>query len=216
MGSRYGPRKRRSHQLHRLSDCQASSGHFSRQTPPAGAAVPGDRGGCPPGPAGVGHRPARAHRAVNRRNRLIAQAALAVIGWPNHLSSFNALAGRDPARVLLDSDLDWGQGLLQLRQEARARRIDRLNIAYSGFSNPCRLGLPPLAALIPGQPTTGWIAVSENHFRERSTLLLRRDPCDFASSLPRAAIPPRPFRWLEAHQPVAVVAGIRLYHLPAP
>ena len=36
---------------------------------------------------------------------------------PDYLPWFNALAGRQPERVLIDSDLDWGQDLLRLERE---------------------------------------------------------------------------------------------------
>jgi hypothetical protein len=146
---------------------------------------------------------------------LLAQAGIAAAARPNLLSYFNPLAGSDPAAVLLDSDLDWGQGLLQLRDELRARGAQNVAIAYVGFTNPCRLGLPPLRALRPEHPETGWIAVSENYFRDRSQLLLRRDPCDFDSMYRPGEVGPAPFAWLREHRPVSVVAGsIRLYWIP--
>jgi hypothetical protein len=143
---------------------------------------------------------------------LLAQAGIAAAARPNLLSYFNPLAGKDPAAVLLDSDLDWGQGLLQLRDELHRRGAADVAIAYAGFTNPCRLGLPSLRALPPGRPQAGWIAVSENYFRDRSHLLLRRDPCDFGTVYRPGEVGPAPFAWLRAHQPLTVVAGsIRLY-----
>ena len=55
---------------------------------------------------------------------LVAQTGIAVAARDAELGYFNLLAGRDPAAVLLDSDLDWGQDLFVLRREARARGID--------------------------------------------------------------------------------------------
>jgi hypothetical protein len=145
---------------------------------------------------------------------LLSLSLIAARAHPNNLSYFNPLA-RDPAAILLSSDRDWGQGLFQLRREAQARGIPSLKLAYFGVDKPCHLGLPPVEALPPGRPTTGWIAISENYYRERSTSRLIPDPCDPESAYPRGAIPPHPFAWLRAHQPVAVVAdSIRLYHLP--
>jgi hypothetical protein len=145
---------------------------------------------------------------------LLAQAAIAVAARPNLLAYFNPFAGRDPATVLLDSDLDWGQGLLQLRDELDRRGAADVAIAYAGFTNPCRVGLPSLRPLPPGQPRSGWIAVSENYYRDRSHLLLRRDPCDFDTLYRPEEVRPAPFAWLQGHRPVAVVAGsIRLYHI---
>jgi 4-amino-4-deoxy-L-arabinose transferase-like glycosyltransferase len=146
---------------------------------------------------------------------LVWQAGVTIAAHPNQLSYFNVLAGHEPAEVLLSSDLDWGQGLLQLRDEARARAIPSLKVATFGADDICRLGLPPLEPLPPGQPTTGWIAISENHYRHRSYFALLSDPCDRHSIWPRSAIPPRPYQWLRAYRPVAIVAGsIRLYYIP--
>src|SRR6185436_10916992 len=138
-------------------------------------------------------------------------AAIAVRAHPNNLSYFNPLA-RDPAAILLSSDRDWGQGLLQLRREARARGIASLKLAFFGVDDPCRIGLPPLEPLVPGRPSGGWIAISENYYRERGTSRLIPDLCDPESQYPAGGIPPHPFAWLKAYQPVTVVAdSIRLY-----
>ncbi len=144
---------------------------------------------------------------------LISLATIAVRAHPNNLSYFNPLA-RDPAAILLSSDRDWGQGLLQLRREAQARGIPSLKLAFFGVDNPCRIGLPPIEPLVPGRPSSGWIAISENYYRERGTSRLIPDPCEPESQYPSGAIPPHPFAWLRAHQPVAIVAdSIRLYYI---
>ena len=130
------------------------------------------------------------------------------------LGSFNVLAGRDPATVLLDSDLDWGQDLFALRRELRSRNVNELKIAFFGTLRLCRHELPPLTGLIPGQPATGWIAISENYYRHRSTFMLLKNPCDPKSTYARKEVPPTPFAWLRAHTPV-VIAGssVRLYYI---
>jgi 4-amino-4-deoxy-L-arabinose transferase-like glycosyltransferase len=134
---------------------------------------------------------------------------------PDLLGWFNPLAGRDPAGVLLDSDRDWGQDLLQLRRELGARQVSELSIAYFGFARQCAHGLPTLRPLRPGRPTRGWIAVSENFYRERNTISLTPDPCDPRASYPPAEVPRHPFAWLSAYQPVALVgSSIRLYWIP--
>jgi hypothetical protein len=130
------------------------------------------------------------------------------------LASFNVLAGGDPATVLLDSDLDWGQDLFALRQEARTRGVEQLTIAFFGMGHLCQHQLPPLVGLVPGRPATGWIAISENYFRHRSTFMLLKDPCDPRSTYADKEVPPSPFAWLRAHTPVAMVGrSIRLYHV---
>lgn len=145
---------------------------------------------------------------------LVSQAGIAVAARSKELGYFNALAGADPARILLDSDLDWGQDLFNLRREARARGVDTLHIAFFGTLRLCRHGLPPLRGLVPGRVTTGWIAISENYYRHRSTFMLLKDPCDPKSTYSSKEVAAAPFAWLRAYQPV-VIAGssIRLYHV---
>lgn len=145
---------------------------------------------------------------------LVAQLVGAVRARRTELGYFNALAGADPAAILLDSDLDWGQDLFELRRLTRERGIDTLKICFFGMLRVCRHGLPPLQGLVPGVPATGWIAISENYYRHRSTFVLLKDPCDPKSTYSRAEIPPAPFAWLGAHTPVAIAGtSIRLYHI---
>jgi dolichyl-phosphate-mannose-protein mannosyltransferase len=51
-------------------------------------------------------------------------------------------------RVLLDSSLDWGQGLLELRDYMRAQKIDRVFLSYFGSALPEGYGINyfPLAS----------------------------------------------------------------------
>jgi 4-amino-4-deoxy-L-arabinose transferase-like glycosyltransferase len=145
---------------------------------------------------------------------LLAQTGIAIAARSKELGYFNALAGSDPATILLDSDLDWGQDLFALRRETRARGIDALSIAFFGTLRLCRHDLPRLRGLVPGLKTTGWIAISENYYRHRSTFMLLKDPCNPKSTYRSAEVPPQPFAWLRAHTPVAIVgSSIRLYHI---
>ena len=148
---------------------------------------------------------------------LLAQVGIVVASRGHTLAYFNALAGSDPARILLDSDLDWGQDLYALRKEVRARGIERLTIGYFGMLRLCRHQLPPLTGLVPGKPTTGWIAISENYFRHRSTFMLLKYPCDPKSTYKDGEVQPLPFAWLANQTPVAMAGvSIRLYFIPEP
>ncbi len=144
-----------------------------------------------------------------------AQTGVAVAARDAELGYFNPLAGRDPAAVLLDSDLDWGQDLFALRREARARGIDALSIAFFGTLRQCQHDLPRLTALTPRKPTTGWIAISENYYRDRSYFRLHRDPCDPKSLYKEGEVAPGAYAWLRSYTPVAIVgSSIRLYRIP--
>lgn len=146
---------------------------------------------------------------------LVGQLGIAIAAWPRELGYFNLLAGAEPAKVLLDSDLDWGQDLFELRRQTQARGIDSLKIAFFGMLRLCKHELPHLEALVPGKTTTGWIAISENYYRARSSFMLLKDPCNPKSRYPQGAVPRQSFAWLQDYTPVAIAgSSIRLYHLP--
>lgn len=77
-----------------------------------------------------------------------ASAALRVA--PHYLASFNELAG-GPAngyRWLVDSNLDWGQDLKNLRRFLARERIERVKLSYFGTADPAYYGIP--GELLPG------------------------------------------------------------------
>jgi len=136
-----------------------------------------------------------------RRAVLVAVPLLAVLVWqlsplwrayPDYLPYFNE-AVADPERVLVDSDLDWGQDLYRLEQRAKALSIPHLSLAYRGTADLTREPLPPLYILPPKQPVKGWVAVS--------ALARTRNTADYA--------------WLNAFTPLERVGKtIDLYFIP--
>jgi len=96
--------------------------------------------------------------------------ALAVLPR-GHLAYFNLLAGGPGGghRVLLDSNLDWGQDLPRLAAWMRARGVASVHLAYMGADDPRRSGIAcddlPGANLYshaPPAPLTGTVVVSPN------------------------------------------------------
>jgi len=89
---------------------------------------------------------------------------------PHHLAYFNEWAGGPLGgrRYLADSNLDWGQDLLALRQWLQEHEIQRVGLAYFGMVPPAELGidyeLPPSREWVSrvGRPPPGWYAVSVN------------------------------------------------------
>lgn len=147
---------------------------------------------------------------------LLAQAVIALRAHPHHLAYFNPLAGSEPGEVLVDSDLDWGQGVVALERYFRGRDVERLHIAYFGAARLCEHDLPALEWLHPGRPVTGWVAVSEQLFRG-AAVRDYRDPCDRDSTGYEAGVPVEErYAWLRDFEPVARVAGgaIRIYRIP--
>jgi hypothetical protein len=88
------------------------------------------------------------------------------------LSYFNALAGgrRGGHRVLLDSNLDWGQDLPRLAAWMRREGVATVQLGYQGSDDPARFGivhedLPGdhlYPARPPSRPLEGAVVVSPN------------------------------------------------------
>ena len=74
---------------------------------------------------------------------LIWQAAEFASIWPDHLSYFNQIAGgsRNGLEWLDDSNLDWGQGLIQLREYLAANRVSEYRFCYFGSGDPAYYGI---------------------------------------------------------------------------
>jgi hypothetical protein len=84
--------------------------------------------------------------------------------YPDYLAYFNALAGDHPERMLVDSNLDWGQDLYRLRDTIAARRItDTVRVAYFGTADLTAVGVPRARVLGLHERATGWIAASETY-----------------------------------------------------
>ena len=108
--------------------------------------------------------------ATATRARPLAVGSLAVLlcwqlwsttrAHPDYLAYFNEMAGDHPERILLDSDLDWGQDLWRLDRALRARRIDSVRMVYWGTADPRRHLAAKVDWLQPGRPHAGWVAAS--------------------------------------------------------
>jgi len=80
-------------------------------------------------------------------------AASTLSFYPHFLSYTSEYGpGRDHGDlVLLDSSLDWGQGLLELRRWMRSNGVDRVYLSYFGSAVPARYGIDyvPLPSFFP-------------------------------------------------------------------
>lgn len=130
-------------------------------------------------------------RAASARHALVRATLAALVGWqgvnairtyPDFLASFNALAGPHPDRVLLDSNLDWGQDLNRLADTLHARRIGAVTLYYFGSTPVGAFRVADTVRIGGSEPATGWVAASR-------TLLHGV----FASCV----------TWLDAYEPVA-------------
>ena len=144
-----------------------------------------------------------ATRALASTARWVRPAALALGAWclaipiashPDHIAYFNALAGRQPEKVLVDSNLDWGQDLYRLRDAMREVGMDSVRVHYFGTAEFAAVGLERARRLRPNERATGWVAVSETFY---------------AGVWADSAL-----NWLHAYEPVARIGtSIRLYHI---
>ena len=134
-----------------------------------------------------------------RRSALAALVASMLVtpvrAWPDYLAYFNPVAGRHPERVLVDSNLDWGQDLYRLADTVRARGIDSIRVHYFGSSQLSSVGLTNARRLARDERTTGWVAASETFLA--------------------GVWSDTSLRWLARRTPVARIGpSMRLYYIP--
>lgn len=118
---------------------------------------------------------------------------------PDYLPWMNAFAGKHPERVVLDSNFDWGQDVLRLRDVCRARRIPAIGVELIGTVDLRRIGIPPTHSIDRYRGTPGWYAVSEGFI------------------IPAQVREPGAYRWLTENRPFRRIGKtIRLYHVAHP
>ena len=126
------------------------------------------------------------------------QVLSSVRAHPDYLAYFNEFGGSRPERIVVDSDLDWGQDLLRLATELRDRKIDSVTISYFGSADLSQHDLPRFQRLLSYQKATGWIAISKS-----------------ALKYGEGAPPYRGYAWLESYKPEVLVGrSILLYYIP--
>lgn len=152
----------------------------------------------------------RWRRLSSPAGRAILVAACAAGMWstvrvhPDYLAYFNELAGAHPERVLVDSDLDWGQDLRRLRDTLQARQVDSVTMAYFGSAVPEMYGIPVRARWKRDLPVRGWFVVSTT-LRQRGPAALRNGQWE---------LHPDALAWLNDYTPVATIGrSLALYEI---
>jgi hypothetical protein len=121
---------------------------------------------------------------------------LALVAWiaisglmahPDYIGYFNELAGDHPERIVLDSDLDWGQNTIRLAR--RLKELGAAQVAFSEFSiTPQQLemwpGLPPVHPVNALVPSDGWNVVSPTRWMLRRYGISDNRPPWFAYNRP--------------------------------
>ncbi|HLH16579.1 MAG TPA: glycosyltransferase family 39 protein [Bryobacteraceae bacterium] len=95
-------------------------------------------------------------------------AGTSLAAHPDYLPYFNELAGSHPERILVDSDLDWGQDYK--RVAARLRELEAREIAFEEFSTADLEkyhGFPHVLQFDPLQPHYGWNGTGFTMWKER-------------------------------------------------
>jgi 4-amino-4-deoxy-L-arabinose transferase-like glycosyltransferase len=142
---------------------------------------------------------------IGERGRAVRLAALvlllayplsALLTTPDSLSYFNVLAGGRGDRILLDSNLDWGQGLRRVRAFMDREGIATIGLAYFGHVDPALYGI---AWDFPRPDRPGLVAVSAN--------FLHGYPYATYARGRMTPIPPSAFTWIASHQRVADLGG---------
>ncbi len=118
---------------------------------------------------------------------LALNAADTLRAGPDYLTYFNILVRpQNSWRYLTDSNLDWGQGLIAVREYEFRHLGEPLHLAYFGSVNPALYGVraTPLA---PGEQVTGKVVVG-------------------ASALSGQVLPdPNGYRWLLQYKPAEML-----------
>jgi hypothetical protein len=96
-------------------------------------------------------------------------AGSSLVSHPDYIPYFNELAGSEPEKIVVDSDLDWGQDAKRLAQ--RLREVGATSAVFATLlagDFEKEHGFPPLAERMDvTQPAPGWNAISLTWWKAR-------------------------------------------------
>ena len=156
---------------------------------------------------------------VRRNNFLgIAKGILSVIflAWfiygslavaPRYVQYFNEVAG-GPYRghkLLIDSNVDWGQDLIRLREYMDEKVYEYVNLAYFGRVHPAIYDIPFVP--IEGAKVQGPVVISASFLMGRPYFWYKGGRMQW--------IPANTYNWLQEHEPVDRVGAMFVYNLTA-
>ena len=118
------------------------------------------------------------------------QIVVCLLAVPQFLPYFNEAAMPFFGKILVDSDLDWGQDLYRLESRLATTDPSQVYLAYFGDGAIVRHQSAAWNTLTPEQRPTGWVAISETIAQEHA----------------------REFGWLGQQPFERVGRSIRLYH----
>jgi hypothetical protein len=95
---------------------------------------------------------------------------------PDYLAYFNALAGDQPERIVVDSDLDWGQDIKRLGERLRELNAPSVAFTPSIAISLASHGFPDHQQNDADAPAPGWNAVQVTHWKLNRMGLAINDP----------------------------------------
>jgi 4-amino-4-deoxy-L-arabinose transferase-like glycosyltransferase len=93
-------------------------------------------------------------------------AGSSLLSHPDYLPYFNELAGSEPEKIVVDSNLDWGQDMQRLA--ARLRQVGATGLTFNQFflaHLEKEHGFPPIHEMDLLNPSPGWNAVSLTNWK---------------------------------------------------
>ena len=127
---------------------------------------------------------------------LLSSLGSGLLAAPDSIASFNLLAAGRGDEILLDSNLDWGQGLKRVRAYMDREGIDEIGLAYFGHVDPALYGI---RWHVPDPRRPGLVAVSAN--------FLHGYPYATYAEGRIVPVPPGAFTWLGRFPRVAELGG---------
>jgi hypothetical protein len=121
---------------------------------------------------------------------------------PHYLAYFNEIAG-GPGRgykFLADSNIDWGQDLIGLKEYLSRNKIDKIYLGYFGRVDPRLYGIN--FDLLPDKPVRGYCAISASYLAGLPYFLYKDLKLHFS--------PPYSYRWLSDLKPIDKI-GYSIY-----
>jgi len=121
---------------------------------------------------------------------------------PHYLAYFNEIAGGPGKgyKFLADSNIDWGQDLIGLKEYLSHHHIDKIYLAYFGGVDPRLYGIN--FDLLPDKPVKGYCAISVNY--------LAGIPYPLYKDMKLHFVPAYSYRWLSDLQPIDKI-GYSIY-----
>jgi len=124
---------------------------------------------------------------------------------PDYIAYFNELAGGEPEKILVDSDLDWGQDMKRLGRrlhELGAQQVYLVSMPDIFPYLESRHGFPRLMETDPQTPQPGWTAVGPTAWKAIWPLLK-----DYRGDMSL---------WFDHERPRERVGSMLLFYVPPP